>query len=85
MPVRTVDSTPFAVTETEPSEDDAATFLTPRIAVNALEILRSHPPQSIPDTLNSNSSARENKPMLYCKMLYILKAMVDRWVAIAKV
>jgi|TARA_B110000881_G_scaffold86919_1_gene76104 hypothetical protein len=79
---KTSDSTPFTVTTTEPSVADASTFFTPDIPVKVLVILRSHPPQSIPDTLNSTVVALEKNPMIKRNMPHILNAMVDRWVAV---
>jgi len=57
------DSTPLTLTITVPFEAEAVTFFTPEISFNALVILPSHPPQLIPETLNSKISAFENNPM----------------------
>ena len=75
---KTSDSTPFTVTITEPSVAEASTFFTPDIPVKVLVILRSHPPQSIPDTLNSTVVALEKNPMIKRNMTHILNTMVDR-------
>ena len=70
--------TPLETTVTVPLEALAVTFLTPEIDVSAFVIFLSHPPQSIPETLNSWVSALENSPMRQGKRPQDFNTMVDR-------
>ena len=70
--------TPLETTVTVPLEALAVTFLTPEIDVIAFVIFLSHPPQSIPETVNSCVSAFEKSPMIHAKRRRDFNTMVDR-------